>query len=279
MLNRRQFLRRSLLGAAGSAAAIGVYAHWLEPHWFEVVHRELPIARLPEALRGRRMVQISDLHIGPEVDDNYLVRALKQVSVLEPDLLVITGDFITQRPRGQFEQVNRVLEHLPRGKMATLAVLGNHDYGFGWRSHEIANTLISVVKHHGVQVLRNDISTVAGLQIVGIDDFWGPNFMPKLVIPRVDTEQAALVLCHNPDACDEPVWGKFQGWILSGHTHGGQCRPPFLPPPVLPVANKHYTAGEFELAGGRRLYINRGLGHWWRVRFNVRPEITVFTLC
>jgi predicted MPP superfamily phosphohydrolase len=279
MLNRRHFLRKLILGSVGSIAAVGVYTRWIEPHWVEIVHRLLPIAGLPEAWRGRTLVQLSDLHIGPQVDDRYLIQTFTKVSALAPDLLTITGDFISYRPRGQYEQVNRVLEHLPLGKLATLGILGNHDYGLGWNRQEVADKLVSTVKNHGIQVLRNEMTTLAGLQIVGIDDFWGPNFQPELIMPQLDVQHSALVLCHNPDACDLPVWEGFQGWILSGHTHGGQCRPPFLPPPLLPVANKRYTAGEFELSGNRHLYINRGLGHWLQVRFNVRPEITVFTLC
>ena len=88
----------------------------------------------------------------------------------------------------------------------------------------------------------------------------------------------AVVLCHNPDACDLPGWRDFQGWVLSGHTHGGQCRPPFLPPPLLPVKNPRYTAGTIALGEHRTLYINRGLGHLLKVRFNARPEVTIFTL-
>jgi predicted MPP superfamily phosphohydrolase len=65
---------------------------------------------------------------------------------------------------------------------------------------------------------------------------------------------------------------------LSGHTHGGQIKPPFLDPPIIPVRNKRYTAGKFDLGDGRFMYINRGLGYLRRVRFNARPEITVFTL-
>ena len=68
------------------------------------------------------------------------------------------------------------------------------------------------------------------------------------------------------------------GWVLAGHTHGGQCKPPFLRPPALPVRNKRYSAGAIDAGNGRTLYINRGLGHLIRVRFNVRPEITLFTL-
>ena len=279
MINRRQFLRTTILGLSGSGLAAGAYAHWVEPHWVEVVCLPLPIAGLPEALRGRSLVQVSDLHIGPQVDDQYLISTFRQVAELKPDLLVITGDIITYRPANQFEQVNRVFDHLRPGRLATLAVLGNHDYGHGWKRQEVAYRLVTTIKNHGVEVLRNAMTSVTGLQIVGIDDFWGPNFFPELVMPSIDVQSPTLVLCHNPDACDQPIWEKFQGWILSGHTHGGQCRPPFLPPPLLPVSNRRYTAGKFELADSRHLYINRGLGHWLKVRFNVRPEITVFTLC
>jgi len=93
-----------------------------------------------------------------------------------------------------------------------------------------------------------------------------------------DSSLANVVLCHNPDVCDLNVWNGYKGWILSRHTHGGQCKPPFLKPPLLPVRNKNYAAGEVDLQDGRRLYINRALGHLWQVRFNVRPEITIFTL-
>ncbi|MEL6721459.1 MAG: hypothetical protein AAFP82_22360 [Bacteroidota bacterium] len=74
------------------------------------------------------------------------------------------------------------------------------------------------------------------------------------------------------------IWNDYQGWILSGHTHGGQCKPPFLKAPLLPVQNKNYAAGVYDLGGGRSLYINRALGHLWQIRFNVRPEITLFSL-
>jgi hypothetical protein len=73
-------------------------------------------------------------------------------------------------------------------------------------------------------------------------------------------------------------WEGFRGWVLSGHTHGGQCKPPFLPPPLLPVKNKRYTSGEFALDRERTLYISRGVGHVLQVRFNVRPEVKLFEL-
>jgi predicted MPP superfamily phosphohydrolase len=66
--------------------------------------------------------------------------------------------------------------------------------------------------------------------------------------------------------------------VLAGHTHGGQCKPPLLPPPVTYLRNRRYSAGEVDLGGGRKMYVNRGLGYVQKVRFNARPEITLFTL-
>jgi uncharacterized protein len=277
-LTRRRFIWKTGAALAGSAVSTGLYTWRIEPHWVEVVERPLPVAQLPSALAGKRLVQISDLHVGLRVDDGYLMAALDRVRALRPDILVITGDFVSYWGAGTFPQLDRVLSRLPHGTRATLAILGNHDYGRGWAQAGVADEIAARLAGLGVVVLRNESCTVDGLEMAGLDDYWGPRFSPQAVLSGLDPSKPAVVLCHNPDAVDLPVWGGFSGWILSGHTHGGQCKPPFLPPLILPTKNKRYTAGEFALGGGRRLYINRGLGHLLQVRFNVRPEITVFTL-
>src|SRR5690606_8882576 len=93
-----------------------------------------------------------------------------------------------------------------------------------------------------------------------------------------DKARANLVLVHNPDVCDVDIWKGYAGWVLSGHTHGGQVRFPFQKASIIAVENKFYDEGLKHLSDGRTLYINKGIGHATRVRFNVRPEITVFTL-
>jgi predicted MPP superfamily phosphohydrolase len=156
--------------------------------------------------------------------------------------------------------------------------LGNHDYGPGWGDPAIADSVADVMRSCGITVLRNQMLDVEGLQIVGLDDLWAKRFNPEQVLPALHRSRAAIALSHNPDTVDLPVWGNFEGWILAGHTHGGQCKPPFLPPPVLPVRNRRYTSGEFQLASNRHLYISRGVGHLMPVRFNARPEVTMFEL-
>jgi predicted MPP superfamily phosphohydrolase len=276
-LTRRRFL--TLVGGT-VAAGIGCagYALRIEPHWVQVVRRELVIEGLGDSLVGKSLVQISDLHVGPIVDEDYISGAMQQVSSLHADIVVITGDLMTCRDTEQITAAMRVLGHLKPARLATVAILGNHDYGSGWSQTHVADALTTQLRRRGIIVLRNDVHHVQGLRLVGLDDLWSPRFAPRRVLAAVDRDEPAIVLCHNPDAADLPVWSGYRGWILAGHTHGGQCKPPFFNPPALPVKNKRYSAGEIDLHDGRRLYINRGLGYLRRVRFNARPEITVFTL-
>jgi predicted MPP superfamily phosphohydrolase len=276
-LTRRQALQ--VLAAAGTGTlALGLYTWRIEPHWLEFTFPELPISGLPRELVGRTLAQISDQHVGERVDDAYIIKSFRRVQELAPDFVVFTGDWITYSHTREFEQLRRVLAHLPHGRLGTVGILGNHDYGSHWRMVDVAEKVSSIASAAGVTMLRNQAVSVAGLQFIGLDDLWGPRFDPAEVLAQRGQDASTLVLCHNPDVTDLPVWGQFQGWILAGHTHGGQCKPPFLPPPLLPVKNRRYVAGEIELSGNRRMYISRGVGHLLRVRLNVRPEIPLFQL-
>jgi len=275
-LTRRQAI--GSLALTGCASVVGLYTWRIEPHWLEFTYPALPVSGLPPDLEGRTLAHISDLHVGPRVDDDYIVRSFHRVQELAPDFVAFTGDWITYHDGHQFEQLRRALEHVPRGRLGTVGILGNHDYGFNWGMLDVADQVAATVRAAGVTLLRNETCTVAGLQFIGLDDLWGPRFDPVSVLARKGQDASTVVLCHNPDAVDRPVWGKYQGWILAGHTHGGQCKPPFLPPPLLPVKNKRYISGEIQLSDNRRMYISRGVGHLLRVRFNARPEIAIFRL-
>lgn len=188
-LTRRSFVWRAGGGLFASAATAGLYAWLIEPHWVEVVERELPIRRLPAALVGKRLVQISDLHVGPRVDDQYLMRALDRVNALRPNILVITGDFVSYWGDRTFPQLERVLKHLPRGRCTTLAVLGNHDYGRGWSQEEVADNISKRLRRLGVVVLRNERCMVDGLQVVGLDDFLGSALLSARSVERFGLKQ------------------------------------------------------------------------------------------
>jgi len=294
-VNRRRFLAIGA-GAAAAAAAVGVYA-------WQIERRPMPLENLPPSLEGTTLLQVSDVHVGPRVSSDYLMRAFETGRALAPDFVAFTGDFVSYRSPHEITELARVLRVAPRGRLATVASLGNHDYGRNWRSISVADEVSRVATDAGMVVLRNDVRTLGGLQFAGLADFWSPEFGPHhgmpptgaLVAPnpsrfaRADTDASdalrllaadapTIVLSHNPDVQDLPIWNGVRGWVLAGHTHGGQVKPPFLPPPVLPVKNKRYTAGAFDVGPGRTMYINRGLGFLVQVRFDVRPELTLFTL-
>jgi len=278
-MRRRSFLSAAAVSAGGLIGGVG-YAWGVEPHWVEVVRRDLPIEHLPESLQGASLIQISDLHVGRQVDDDYLLRCLRRVRDLAPDIVVMTGDaasVLDRRDESVFDQLRALMRHMPQGKLGTYGILGNHDYGRGWSDQEAAARVTAELERGGAQVLRNRSVQVRGLDLVGVDDLWARRADPAVALAQ-RVGSAAVVLCHNPDALDELSWAGYRGWILAGHTHGGQCRLPFMEPPILPIRNRRYAAGQVDLADGRRLYVNRGLGHLERVRFNVRPEISVFTL-
>lgn len=278
-MERRKFINRTLWGLGGAALMGGLYTWQVEPFWVEYVHVKMPIPNLPDHLKGKALVQISDLHISRRFNHQYILKAFEKVKNLHPDFVVYTGDYVTKySEEKQDQRLNSVLEQAPKGKLGTVAVLGNHDYGKNWAQPEVANSITALLQQNGITVLRNESIDLNGLNIIGMDDYWGVNFHPKKAMESFDVSKANLVLCHNPDACDLDFWGAYNSWILSGHTHGGQVKPPFLPTPMLPVKNKKYSAGEIALSGGRTLYINRALGNLWQVRFNVRPEITIFQL-
>ena len=301
MMNRRRFIALGA-SAVGVAVAGGVYACQIEPYWLEIVRRPMPLPDLPTALVGKTLLQVSDIHVGPNVSSDYLIRSFRAGQSLEPDFVAFTGDFVSYRSAHEVTELARVLRSMPRGRLGTVASLGNHDYGRNWSHISVADDVSRVATDAGMIMLRNDVRTIGGLQFAGLADFWSPEFgaghgeppTGALLAPaspfvpahtdaaaalrRLTPGQPTVVLSHNPDAQDIPIWEGVRGWVLAGHTHGGQVRAPFLPPPVLPVKNKRYTSGAFDVGPGRTLYINRGLGFFIQVRFDVRPELTLFTL-
>lgn len=276
-MTRKHFLKRLFqLSVIGSFPLF--YSWQIEPFWVEFVERKLPVKNLPKELEGKILMQISDLHVGNRFDWNFLIESFQKAKQFNPDFVVYTGDFVNHGTSEDHESLQKVMEKAVYGKLGTFGILGNHDYGKNWKDLGSSEIICEILENSGVSMLKNQQQELHGLNFIGFDDLWSPNFDPMKIMKDYNPAKANIVLCHNPDVCDKDVWNGYQGWILSGHTHGGQCRIPGVITPILPVNNRKYISGEIDLEDGRMLYINRAIGHTFQVRFMVRPEITVFKL-
>ena len=260
------------------AAVPALYSWQIEPFWLEFVNKKMPLKNLPSELEGKTLMQISDLHVGDRFDWKFLSESFDQAKGLKPDFVVYTGDFVNHGSEYDLRSLEKLMKTAVYGELGTVGILGNHDYGKNWMENAVADKVVRILENSGVEMLLNAKKHISGLNIIGLEDIWSNRFHPEKVMSEFSPNEANLVLCHNPDACDLNIWNGYDSWILSGHTHGGQCRIPGVITPLVPIRNRKYISGEIDLEDGRTLYVNRALGHSFQVRFMVRPEITVFTL-
>jgi predicted MPP superfamily phosphohydrolase len=249
---------------------------WDEADNIEIVPQRFRLPRLARTFHHYRIVQISDIHMGSGMTPERLAHIVDLVNAQQPDLVVITGDFVTTQP---------IAPHLPplhkqlgrlRASDGVMAVLGNHDHhcdpaavrGLLAQSNiiELSNT------HHTIR------RGVDALHIAGVDDhYFGQDRMDEL-LESLPADGCAILLAHEPDYADiSTATGRFD-LQLSGHSHAGQIAPPGIGMVYLPKHCRKYPVGRYQL--GRMIqYTNRGLGTVIiKVRIGARPEITTITL-
>lgn len=277
-LSRREFLKLGKTAVIGSAiVTVGgySYASALEPTRIEITNVSLTLPRLPTAFNGYRILQLSDIHMDDWMTLDRLQNITSLVNKQAPDTIVITGDFVTNPPRDIGEDLSSGLSLL-RAKDEIIGVLGNHDH---WTD---AVAVRSILENSGVTELNNDVISIkrnnAKLYIGGIDDYYENHDRLPKVINKLPQEGCAILLAHEPDFADfSAAAGNFD-LQLSGHSHGGQVILAFIGPIKLPKHAHKYPVGLYQIKN-MLLYTNRGIGMVKpRVRFNCRPEITIFTL-
>lgn len=279
----RRVSRRALLLGAMEVAAAGSlagtaglgYSAIIEPGWIERKEVRLILPRLSPAFDGYRIAQMSDLHLGDWLTPDRLADVVRQVNALGANLIAITGDFVTRHAIANAPDLEATLRHL-HARDGVVAILGNHDH---WSS---AGAIREVIRASGARDLSNAVHTLerggALLHIAGVDDIWEGKNRLDLVLGKLPREGAAVLLAHEPDYADESAATERFDAQISGHSHGGQIVAPFYGPLHLPYLGHRYPLGLYRV-GRMWQYTNRGIGMLkpW-VRFNCRPEITVFTL-
>ncbi|MDI6769205.1 MAG: metallophosphoesterase [Anaerolineales bacterium] len=282
-LSRRDFLKLSgifmLSGMAAGAGGFG-YMTRVEPAWLDVTQVSLRLPRLDSAFAGLRLVQISDIHFGGWINAERFQKVIERVLEQQPDVVAITGDFLhgyrwsSDHPQ-QLAELAEALRSLVKACL-TVGVLGNHDC---WTDASAVRAMFADV---GIVDLSNTVHTLRRggdlFHLAGVDDVWEEHDKLEEVLAQLPEDGAAILLAHEPDFADESgATGRFDLQI-SGHSHGGQVALPFIGPPITPYLAHKYPSGLYRV-GEMLLYTNRGVGMVdVPIRFNCRPEITVFTL-
>jgi predicted MPP superfamily phosphohydrolase len=269
------FLSRAIaLPVAVGATALGgiALAQALQPPRIRKVR--VPLARLPKALAGMTLAQITDLHVGQTVRRDYVENVVARINALSPDAVVITGDLVD----GSVEELAQHVAPLGelKSKYGTFFVTGNHEYYSGalpWIAH---------LQSLGIKVLRNERVTLGhgdeAIDLLGVDDS-GKNHPLMLQGHGADTAKAAagadptrvkILLAHQPKEVRKAV--KFGIDLqISGHTHGGQL----WPWGYLVGLTQPYLSGLHQHDGKTWIYVSCGTGYWGPpMRLGTTAEIT-----
>ncbi len=235
---------------------------------------EIPIPHLHEAFDGFRIVQLSDIHLYPYTRIDQVRRAVCLANDLRPDLVVLTGDYISKVADVIFE-LAPVLAGLD-ARQGVFSILGNHDV----RSDEhivgrgLAAAGLQLLTNRGVVLTRGKGS----LGLAGLDDGCAGHPSLTLALNGIPNPTPVVLLCHEPDLADIYLRSDQVVLQLSGHSHGGQIRLPGIGALFLPRLGRKYDCGLYRV-NGKWLYTNRGLGFGsLPIRINCPPEVTEITL-
>ena len=279
---RRGFIR---LAAAAAAGALAADATLFEPNRPRIVHQEIALRRWPARLDGFSIAQLSDFHYDPYFSEHPLHAAIAMVNRLLPDLIVLTGDFVSAQPFSDTVESDRKSASAAEpcaellGQMQAphglWAVLGNHDF------FTDPNVVTGALRNQGIRVLANQSAAIEGngarFWMAGVGDAIAGAANLATALKPVPDGESTLLLAHEPDYADYAARYPVD-LQLSGHSHGGQVRLPMLGPLYLPIMARKYAWGRYRV-GGLALYTNPGLGTvGLPVRWNCPPEITVLTL-
>lgn len=271
--------RRGLLLAGAASAGVVAADTWR----LDVSHTVVPIAK-PGGLRVR-VAHLSDFHASWCVPRPLIETAVSQAVAARPDIICVTGDFITHDLGSMGAWYLGVLRWLSQAA-PTFAVVGNHDGG-AWASEHYGNdnhrAVDRLLEESQIELLHNrstvlDLKDGGRLQLAGVADLWSTELnVPKAFANvRRHADLPAVLLAHNPDTKDAA--GMF-AWdlMLSGHTHGGQVLIPFDGPRFAPVADRRFVAGLGQWED-RKIYVTRGVGNIGGVRLRCRPEVSLLEI-
>lgn len=253
----RRILKRVFLTFVAAGTALLLFCYWTAVREPTVRTARIAVAGWPAGERPLRLLLISDVHVGgPDMPPARLRRIVAQINRLAPDIVLIAGDLVTDkrlatRHYSHDEAVAPLAGLRPR--LATIAVLGNHDH---WRDAAAARRALA---RAGIRLLENQAVQVGPVAVGGLDDdFTDRADVPATLVALRGLKGPRLILSHSPDPF--PDLGPDVFLMLAGHTHCGQIAPPLIGPLSTMSDYGHRYACGLVREGGRILVVTAGLG-------------------
>jgi uncharacterized protein len=291
---RRRFIVDGALAAAGvGAAGMAIRGAAIDPWELTVPTYSVPIRDLPHSLEGLKIVQLSDTHLGPRIPASFLRSAVELALSRRPDLVLLSGDYVHNGERF-IPAAAAVFGPIVKAGLPVAGVLGNHDWYNDGRAMRAAMEGVGVRMIDNARVyldaatrkFTESASPGRSLCIGGVGDLLTHFVSVRLALDAVDPAIPRLLLAHNPDTAETIQCTGIPGspapridLMLSGHTHGGQVRLPFIGTPLIPSRYGQKYAGGLVQGPSHRVLISRGVGmSLLPVRFGVPPEVVEITL-
>jgi predicted MPP superfamily phosphohydrolase len=274
-MNRRGFLKRLTASALSVPLAGAVYGR-AEAGWLTITHHRVAVPNLPPPFVGKTIALLTDPHHGPFNSLTFLQSVVERTNALQPDLIVLCGDFIQGRERDYIAPGLKAFGSL-RAPLGVFAVPGNHDHMYG-NVHAVRRAM----HDNGLRDATNWGYWIqvdgCRLRVAGIDDLWHGEQHLDAALGDASERDACILLSHNPDYA-ETLRDPRVGLVLSGHMHGGQIVLPGVGYHCLPSRyGTKYLEGLVR-APRTQVFISRGLGTvGLPLRFRCPPEINLLTL-
>jgi predicted MPP superfamily phosphohydrolase len=284
-MNRRTFLQGTAAIAATGALVVGADAALVEPRHLVVNRVDIRLRRLPDVFDGFTIAQLSDFHYDAEFSAATIRAAVEITNKLQPNLIVLTGDFVTEpalahrrhidlkEAANAAEPCGAILNKL-NAEFGVMSVIGNHD------GNTDPALVKQILKGQGLPVMYDEHNAIERggkrIWIAGLDDNPDETDL-RPALKGIPPDELVIVLAHEPDVAD--FISKYPVDLqLSGHSHGGQVRLPLIGPVYLPRLGRKYPRG-LRQVGPLTLYTNVGIGTMGLpVRLNCPPEVTLLTL-
>lgn len=275
---RRKKRKKSLMIFILLIGLLLIYARYIEPSMLKVKEYKIDTIEVDDTLNGLKIVHFSDIHYGMTIGEKELIKIIDKINSLKPDLVIFTGDLTEDNSVVDSTTKKILIENLKNinANLGKYAIIGNHDYENKYYESIFLDSEFTYLNNNYDLIYNKSNNPIL---IYGLDDvIFGSPDITKLDDPILQEIPYKIVLVHEPDYIEKFVYKYDVDLVLSGHSHNGQVRIPFIGATVLPIGSKNLYE-EYYNINNTDIYISNGIGtSTLKFRFNSIPSINFYRI-